>query len=130
MAEPLSCGGLKAYGTYRLNNPAADSIFFYIFFCIYWTPPKGGKVGIPCPQSLDFCLTSDTYKVLLPQARPNPNTAVARNRTRALGLEVRQPRGPQQIQIGSAPGAPWRDLGCSHFSWSSKDIVRTVCKPF
>ena len=39
----------------------------------------------------------DTNKVLLPQTRPNPNIRAAGNRTRALGLEVRQPRRPQQI---------------------------------
>ena len=93
-------------------------------------PPEGGKVGIPALKAWNLAsrpIHTTSYfprrgQVLtprLPGIEPGP-----------FGLEVQQPRGPQQIRIGSAPGGVWvshRPLGGIRLIHS---IVPTLCKPF
>ena len=52
-----------------------------------------------------FCLTSgNRTKVPTSLGQVNPNTAAAGDRTRRLAQHTKQPRGPRQIGIQSAPG--------------------------
>ena len=79
-------------------------IIIVVVVVVIGRPPEGGKVGIPALKAWNLAsrpIHTTSYfprrgQVLtprLPGIEPGP-----------FGLEVRQPRGPQQIRIGSAPG--------------------------
>ena len=86
------------------STDTVDGVNIVFFFVFIGRPPKGGKVGIPALKAWNLAsrpIHTTSYfprrgQVLtprLPGIEPGP-----------FGLEVRQPRGPQQIRIGSAPG--------------------------